>query len=190
MTPTPPQAACQKLLQRADQVRTEMTRTITATALMMLARSQEDDVAKELRRLSLSKPPSVHRNRPSLGGDYPVVPAKSCVLIENQFKRKQRVFLGFGDEGYSVEPWIILGIGKATNYPHLRVGAHKSGEQRWWWRRHSSHKNPLDRHPLATYKRPRKACRACVWDKKHYANGVRPGHLTSHPGALSVRKAT
>lgn len=165
MTPTPPQAACQQLLQRADHVRTEITRTITVTALMMLARSQEDDVAKELRRLSLSKPPGVHRNRPSLGGDYPVVPAKSGVLIENQFKRKQRVFLGFGDEGYSVEPWIILGIGKATNYPHLRVVAHKSGEQCWWWRRHSSHKNPLDRHPLATYKRPRKACRACVWDK-------------------------
>jgi len=132
MTPTPPQAACQQLLQRADHVRTEMTRTITVTALMMLARSQEDDVAKELRRLSLSKPPSVHRNRTSLGGDYPVVPAKSGVLIENQFKRKQRVFLGFGDEGYSVEPWVVLGIGKATNYPHLRVVAHKSGEQRWW----------------------------------------------------------
>lgn len=59
MTPTPPHAACQQLLQRAGHVRTEMTRTITVTvtALMMLARSQEDDVAKELRRLSLSKPP-------------------------------------------------------------------------------------------------------------------------------------
>lgn len=92
MTSTPTQAACQQLLQRADHVRTEMTRTITVTALMMQARSQEDDVAKELRRLSLSKSPSVHRNRPSLGETIPWSRQKAAYSSKTSSKENSESF--------------------------------------------------------------------------------------------------